>query len=101
MIISDQKATKFRVRAGGLTGKGQCGDLNNDLLVVRAGESSIQWPTEQQIQRVSERLARMVEMGIRFEANGDYFKSGDLAYQIQQVIRTTAELLKKCQRGKG
>src|SRR5512138_3450895 len=101
MIISDQKATKFTVRAGGLTGKGQCGDLNTDLLVVRAGESSIQWPTEQQIQRVSERLARMVEMGIRFEANGDYFKSGDLAYQIQQIIQTTADLLKRCQRGKG
>ena len=100
MIINDQKATKFTVQAGRLKGKGQCVDLNTDLFVVRAGESSIQWPTEQQIQRVSERLARIVEMGIRFEANGDYFKSGDLAYQIQQIITTTAELLKRCQRGK-
>ena len=101
MIISDQKETKFTVRDGGLAGKRRCEDLNTDLLVVRAGESSIQWPTEQQIQRVSERLARMVEMGVRFEANGDYFKSGDLAYQIQQIIQTTADLLKRCQRGKG
>lgn len=100
MIINDQKITKSRVPPGRLTGKGQCVDLGTDLLVVRPGESSIQWPTEQQIQRVSERLARMVEMGIRFEANGDYFKSGDLAYQIQQIIGTTAELLKRCQRGK-
>lgn len=89
------------MQAGRLTGTGQCVDLHTHLFVVRARESSIQWPTEQQIQRVSERLARMVEMGIRFEANGDYFESGDLAYQIQQIIRTTAELLKKCQRGKG
>ena len=100
MLINDQKTTKCTVQPGALTGKGQCGDLNTDLLVVRAGESSIQWPTEHQIQRVSERLARMVDMGIRLEANGDYFRSGDLAYQIQQIIRTTAELLKRCQRGK-
>jgi hypothetical protein len=43
----------------------------------------------------------MVEVGIRSEGNGDYFKSGDLAYQIQEIIGTTAELLKRCQRGKG
>ena len=24
------------------------------------------------------------------EANGDYFKSGDLAYQIKEIIRATA-----------
>ncbi len=101
MIMNDQKATKFRVLTGRLTDKGQCVDLNTDVFVVRAGESSIQWPTEQQIQRVSERLAQMVAMGIRFEADGDYFKSGDLAYQIQQIIQTTADLLKRCQRGKG
>ena len=100
MIINDQKATKFRVRPGCLTGKEQGVDLNTDLYVVRAGESCIQWPTEQQIQRVSERLARMVEMGIRFEANGDYFRSGDLAYQIQEIIRATAELCGKSKRAK-
>ena len=93
--------TKPRVPPGRLTGKGLCVDLDGDLLAVRTQESSIQWPTEQQIQGVSARLARMVEAGIRFEANGDYFKSGDLAYQIQEIIRTTAQLLKRCQRDKG
>jgi hypothetical protein len=82
-----------------LTGKGRCVDLNSDLFAVRTEKTSIQWPTEQQILVVSARLARMVKAGIRFEANGDYFKSGDLAYQIQEIIRTTAELLKRCQRG--
>jgi hypothetical protein len=76
-------------------------DLNSDLFAVRTEKTSIQWPTEQQILVVSARLARMVKAGIRFEANGDYFKSGDLAYQIQEIIRTTAELLKRCERGKG
>ena len=37
----------------------------------------------------------MVKVGIRWEAKGDYFASGDLAYQIQEIIRATEELLKK------
>ena len=82
-------------------GKGRCMDLTSDLFTVRTQKTSIQWPTEQQIQTVSARLARVVELGIRFEADGDYFKSGDLAYQIQEIIRTTTELLRKCERGKG
>ena len=93
--------TKPRVPPGRLTGKGGCVDLYSDLFAVRTQKTSIQWPTEQQIQGVSARLARMVGMGIRFEANGDYFKSGDLAYQIHEIIRTTTELLKRCERGKG
>jgi len=75
-------------------------DLNSDLFTVRTQESSIHWPTAQQIQGVSARLARMVKAGIRFEADGDYFNSGDLAYQIQEIIRTTAQLLKRCERDK-
>jgi len=101
VIISDQKIVKSRVPPGRLPGKGLSLDLDGDLFAVRNQESSIQWPTQQQIQGVSARLARIVEVGIRLEANGDYFKSGDLAYQIQEIIRTTAELLKRCQRGKG
>ena len=93
--------TKPGVPPGRLNGKRRCVDLNSDLFTVRTQGISIQWPTELQIQGVSARLARMVEMGIRFEANGDYFKSGDLAYQIQEIIRTTAELLRRCQRRKG
>lgn len=50
--MDDQKATQFTVQAEGLPGRAQCGDLDADLL-VRAGENSIQWPTEQQIQRAS------------------------------------------------
>ena len=61
----------------------------------------IQWPTERQIQTVSAQLGRISRMGRRSEAQGDYFKSGDVAYQIQEIIRATAELLKKGQRAKG
>src|SRR6266853_5955442 len=58
----------------------------------------IQWPSEHQILEVSKRLARISRIGIRWEANGDYFNSGDLAYQIQEIIRATDDLFKKSQR---
>ena len=64
----------------------------------RQQRSLIQWPTERQVEEVSARLARMVKVGILWEAKGDYFASGDLAYQIQEIIRATEELLKKSRR---
>ncbi len=58
----------------------------------------IQWPSEQQLQEVSRKLTRISRAGIRSEANGDYFNSGELAYQLQEIIRATSELFKKSQR---
>jgi hypothetical protein len=75
-------------------------DLDEALYPVRGKESFIQWPSEREIEKVSTRLARIVQVGIRSEANGDYFKSGDLAYQIQEIIRATAELYRKSERAK-
>jgi hypothetical protein len=73
------------------------GDAPTTPFTARSNQNSIQWPTEQEIRRVSEQLARIQQAGIRSEANGDYFKSGDLAYQMQEIIRATAELSKKGQ----
>ena len=70
-------------------------------LPARDKRSLIQWTTDQQIQEVSKKLARIKQAGIRSEVKGDYFKSGDLAYQIQEIIRATADLFKKSQRVKG
>ena len=71
------------------------------VLPARDEQSLIQWTTEQQIQEVSLKLASIKQVAIRSEGNGDYFKSGDLAYQIQEIIRATAELFNKSQRAKG
>ena len=68
------------------------------LFPERQTRSLIQWPTERQVEEVSASLARMVKVGMRWEAKGDYFASGDLAYQIQEIIRATEELLKRSQR---
>ena len=77
------------------------GNPNAALFPVRSKQSFIEWPSEQEIQAVSERLAQIQRVGVRSEAHGDYFRSGDLAYQIQEIIRATADLFKKSQRVKG
>ena len=58
----------------------------------------IQWPTEKQILEVSRQLSKINRLGIRSEASGDYFNSGELAYQMQEIIRATAELFERGQR---
>jgi hypothetical protein len=74
------------------------GHPNAPPLMARGKQSLIQWATKKQIQEVSTKLAQINRVAIRSEANGDYFTSGDLAYQIQEIIRATAELFKKSQR---
>jgi len=61
------------------------------LFSKRQQRSLIQWPTERQVEEVSARLPRMVKVGVRWEADGDYFASGDLAYQIQEIIPGTSD----------
>jgi len=64
----------------------------------RTDQSRIQWPTEQELQRVSNTLVKVSRTGMRQEDAGDYFTSGDLAYQLQEILRATATLLKKSRR---
>jgi hypothetical protein len=71
---------------------------NELLLAAPRNKTLIRWPKERQLQAVSVRLARIAKTGMRAEAKGDYFNSGDLAYQIQQIIEATDELFKKSQR---
>jgi len=78
-------------------------DLVDDRLVpvgLRPDKNRIQWPTAREIDRISSTLTKVIRVGKRRELDGDYFKSGDLAYQLQEIIRTTNELLKKVQPNK-
>jgi hypothetical protein len=68
------------------------------LFPETANQGLIQWPTEKQILDVSKKLAKISRMGIRAETIGDYFHSGDLAYQMQEIILATAQLFKRGQR---
>jgi hypothetical protein len=95
---STQTTTKSIPAAARLRNKQRFDNTNTSLLFEVPKQNLIQWPSEQEIQQVSKKLARINRVGIRWEANGDYFNSGDLAYQIQEIIRATAELFKKSQR---
>jgi hypothetical protein len=76
------------------------GTRNILLTPPRTDRNRIQWPTGLEINDVSKRLARVKREAIRCEVGGDYFKSGDLAFQIQEIIRATADLFRKSQRSK-
>jgi hypothetical protein len=68
------------------------------LFPARTERSRIQWPTGRQMQDVSKQLARISREGRRSELAGDYFKSGDLAFQVQEIIRATTQLFEKSRR---
>ncbi len=58
----------------------------------------IEWPTQEQIMEVAKRLSAIRQRGAGFEAAGDYFNSGDLAYELREIIQATAELFRRSQR---
>ena len=62
--------------------------------------SNIQWPNDEQIGAVSSRLRQIKKIGMENEGLGDHFSSGDLAYQVQEIIRSTDELFRKSLRVK-
>jgi hypothetical protein len=64
----------------------------------RTDRSLIQWPSERELKQVSATLTKVSRTGMRQENAGDYFTSGDLAYQLQEILRATATLLKKSRR---
>ncbi len=71
-----------------------------DLFPPIHNHAPIEWPTEGQIVEVGRRLAAIRQRGAGFEAAGDYFHSGDLAYQLREIIHATTVLFSKSQRGK-
>ena len=65
---------------------------------VGGPQSFIQWPTDRQFKDLCEQLKKVRDVGTRNEALGDHFNSGDLAYQLQELIRAAGDLFQKSQR---
>src|SRR6266404_2799291 len=93
-----QTTTKALMGAGNNGHQRRKPRFDAPLFPEPTNQGLIQWPTEKQISDVSKKLARISRMGIRAEANGDYFNSGDLAYQMQEIIRATAGLFERGRR---
>ena len=93
--------TKALMRAGNRTPQRRKLRLNPANIPAFPEEPNrglIQWPTGKQLLAISKQLAKISRMGMRAEASGDYFISGDLAYQLEEIIRATAELSKRSER---
>lgn len=67
----------------------------SDSTGARSNRALIQWPSAEELEEIGAQLRHISEIGIASEANGDYFTSGDLAYQLHEIVRTTRELLKR------
>ena len=96
-----QDLVKLRTNSLGGRRRPECfgrGDGKGVGIATRTERNRIHWPSRQELQRVSTTLAKVSRWGMRQEADGDYFNSGDVAYQLQEIIRATNELLKKSRR---
>ena len=102
-MTTTQLITKARNgKVNGATRRNQPSPGNPPFLLAlpRTDRSRIQWPTEKQLQAVSKQLTRICREGRRCERAGDYFNSGDTAFQLQEIIRATAQLHGKSLRTK-
>jgi hypothetical protein len=92
------RGTRHRARRPSQPSRPRHGDCHDEEFSLRTDRSRIQWPTAQELQQVATTLAKVSRTGMRQESAGDYFTSGDLAYQIQEILRATDALLKKSRR---
>lgn len=95
---NNSKMTKSPAQLTPPSGESGRLESNGSRFTTTRELSPIKWPTDSQMQEVSKRLLAISKMGTAAEEKGDYFNSGDLAYQIHDIINNTAELYKKSQR---
>ena len=76
--------------------RGRSGDIRATDEESAAGVmvSNIQWITDKELDRVSQDLRRLKRIGRRLEQHGDYFGSGNLAYQLRQVVAEIRALVR-------
>lgn len=61
-------------------------------------QNPIRWPSDKEITDVARRLLAIKKAGLTYEKRGDHFNSGDLAYQMQELLRNVSELFQKSRR---
>lgn len=58
----------------------------------------LQWPADAVLRETTRNLLAIKNAGMEYEHTGDYFNSGDLAYQLQEILRSIQDLCRKTQR---
>ena len=64
-------------------------ELATDVVV-----SNIQWITNKELALASQDLRRLKRIGRQLEQQGDYFGSGNLAYQLRQIVADIQSLVR-------
>jgi hypothetical protein len=58
----------------------------------------LQWPTDTVLRETTRNLLAIKSAGVEYENIGDYFNSGDLAYQLQEILHNIQDLTRKTER---
>jgi hypothetical protein len=56
--------------------------------------SNIHWITDKELALASQDLRRLKRIGRQLERHGDYFGSGNLAYQLRQIVTEIQALMR-------
>jgi hypothetical protein len=60
--------------------------------------SNIQWITDKELALASQDLRRLKRIGRQLEQHGDHFGSGNLAYQLRQIVAEIHALMRGASR---
>jgi hypothetical protein len=61
--------------------------------------SNIHWITDKELALASQDLRRLKRIGRQLEQHGDYFGSGNLAYQLRRIVAEVRDLMRGTSRG--
>ena len=50
-------------------------------------DPNFEWATEKEIGKASKELLQIRKHGLGFERRGDFFKSGEIAFRIREILR--------------
>ena len=61
-------------------------------------DPDFEWATEEEIGKASGELLQIRKQGLEFERSGDFFKSGEMAFKIREILREIDKATKSCRR---
>ena len=61
-------------------------------------DPNFEWATEKEIGKASKELLQIRKHGLGFERRGDFFKSGEIAFKIREILREINKATQSCQR---
>jgi hypothetical protein len=101
-IMTTHYKTKFRAgRASSINGKGgraHEGSVNtrtpDEESATEPAGSGIRWITDKELAQASQELRRLKRFGRQVEQRGDYFVSGNIAYQLRQIVAEIQALVR-------